>query len=303
MLATPGQPRSGASLAVEFKWDGFRGVAVADRAGVDLFSRTLRTVTGQFGEAATELHERLGGRSAILDGELVAFDALGRPSFARMQQREVDSVPVTYLVFDVLSLDGRSTTGVPYEQRRARLAELDLAGTRVQTPDFWPEADPEQMLAIAGAHGFEGIVCKKLDSVYQPGRRSPDWIKTPLRRTTEVIVLGWEHQETDRDSMRSLRVGAYDGEGELVYLGRVGTGWTVATKVSMLARLIATEQPRPAATLPRLDSRFVRWVAPRLVGEVEYRELTDDDRLRQPAWKGFREDKTPDEVRRPDPAP
>jgi len=307
MLATLGQLPRGAGWAFEMKWDGQRAIATVDDGGSRLFSRNGNDITATFPELAGPVSDALGGREAILDGEIVALDASGRPSFSRLQRRmhvlspttELrNEVPVTYYVFDVLSLDGKSTTGLPYLRRRAELADLALSRPRLQVPPYWTDVDGEEMLDRARRHHLEGAVAKRVDSTYQPGRRSPAWIKQPLRANTEGIIVGWvDGTGAARDGIGSLLLAAYDDDHRLVYVGHVGTGFTTATRKSLREQLAALERPTTplSSPPPARDTKGAHWVEPQLVGDVEYREHISG-RLRHPSWKGLRDDKAPSEV-------
>jgi bifunctional non-homologous end joining protein LigD len=251
----------------------------------------------------------LAEHEAILDGEIVAWDDAGRPSFATLQQRMhvqrpagalVASVPVTYLVFDLLWLDGRSYLDLPYSTRRAALAELGLSGPAWATPPAFA-GDGAAALAASREQGLEGVVAKRADSRYEPGRRSRAWIKVKHERTQEVVVGGWRPGQGRRaGGIGSLLLGVYDEQGRLRYAGHVGTGFT-DEQLRMLGerlRRLATGQAPFAEPLPRADAADAHWARPELVGEVAFTEWTDQGRLRHPTWRGLRPDKTPREVTR-----
>lgn len=198
MLATPGVPPAGDGWACEMKWDGQRIMAVTSRTGTKLWSRNGNPSGNYFPELVDALDAELADRDVIVDGEVVALDK-GRPSFGRLQRRmhvvrptaELRrSTPVVYYVFDVLEVDGEPTMSLPYLERRAVLAGLGLNSPRIQVPPHWVDVDPQSILAVAEEHGLEGIVTKRLTSTYRPGCRSPTWIKTPLRKNTEAIIVG-----------------------------------------------------------------------------------------------------------------
>ncbi|GBF17599.1 putative DNA ligase-like protein/MT0965 [Rhodococcus sp. Br-6] len=307
MLATLGQLPEGEAWAWELKWDGQRAIAQVKAGSSHLFSRNGNDITATFPELVDPLVDVLDGRDATFDGEIVALDAKGRPSFGRLQRRMHvlrptmqlrNDFPVTYYVFDLLALDGESTTGLPYLERRALLDGLALTGREVQVPPFWTGVDGDRMLALAREHHLEGVVAKRVDSAYRPGRRAPTWVKTPLRKNTEAIVVGWVNGSgAARNGVGSLLLGAYDDEGRLVYIGRVGTGFSATTRRSLRDQLASRERPTSplASPPPNRDAKGAHWVEPELVGDVEYREYTGGS-LRHPSWKGLRDDKTPDEV-------
>jgi bifunctional non-homologous end joining protein LigD len=168
------------------------------------------------------------------------------------------------------------------------------------------------VLAAMAEQGLEGVVAKRLESLYVPGRRSRSWIKTAVRRTHEVIVAGWfPGSGNRRESLGSLALGAYDDDGALVYVGDVGTGFTDAARDRLLERLAPLERPTSPFDVERSAARAwpsrkpgrgrARWVEPRLVGEIEYRVFTRDHSFRHPSWRGLRPDRDPDEVRLPSP--
>lgn len=311
MLAVPGDPPAGPGWAVEFKWDGVRAVTAVAGEHLRAQSRLGNDVTAGYPEIA-DLGALLDGRPAVLDGELVALDAAGRPDFGLLQHRMhvrrppaelAARIPVSYLVFDVLWLDGRSLVAEPYDARRAVLDGLGLAGQRVRVPPSVADVGAREMLEVARAHGLEGVVAKRRSARYEPGRRSPAWVKTALVSTLEVVIGGWTAGEGRRArTFGALLLGAHDGEGRLRYLGHVGTGFTDAALVALLARLEPLEAGQSPFddAVPAAQGRRARWVRPELVGEVTYRNLTHDLRLRAASWRGLRPDRTPAEARLPE---
>jgi bifunctional non-homologous end joining protein LigD len=311
MLATPGPAPTGPGWAFEFKWDGVRAVAYAEPASVRVLSRNDRDVSTAYPELG-EVARLLGGRRAVLDGEIVALDPDGRPSFAQLQRRMhvagppgalLTAVPVAYYVFDVLHLDGESLLHLPYHRRRDRLAGLGLGGDTTRVPEHFAGADPAEVLAVAGRRGLEGVVAKRLESPYRPGRRSGDWIKTPFSRTQEVVVIGWKAGEGRRaGTVGSLVLAVTEPGGSLSFAGGVGTGFTAAMLRDLQQRLAPwVRRTPPVAGIAREHTRGVQWVEPVLVGEVAYRTFTPDGRLRHPSWRGLRPDRTVAEARRPEP--
>ncbi|MEV1132611.1 MULTISPECIES: non-homologous end-joining DNA ligase [Rhodococcus] len=310
MLATLGVLPAGDGWAFEMKWDGVRAIA---RAGADdcrFSSRNGNDITVSYPELPGPVSLALGGREAVLDGEIVALDAKGRPSFHRLQRRmHVQrptpalrrEIPVVLYLFDVLAVDGRSTTALPYAERRAVLDDLVRPSPQVQIPPYWTDVDGAQMLDLARLHGLEGVVAKRLDSTYLPGARAPSWIKSPLRNNTEVVVVGWlPGSGSAAGGIGSLILGAHDDEGQLVYIGKVGTGFTAATRRTLRAQLDSLERTTSplAVPAPARDTRDAHWVEPVLVGDVEFREYAGGS-LRHPSWKGLRTDKSPAEVELP----
>ncbi|MGH9091319.1 MAG: non-homologous end-joining DNA ligase [Acidimicrobiales bacterium] len=307
MLAVSGDLPEGEGWAYEVKWDGMRCLAYVEGGTVRLRSRSGREVTAGFPELGAMAGD-LGRRRALLDGELVALDASGRPSFGALQprmqvgdaaraRRLVGRIPVTYMVFDLLHLDDRSTLADPYLHRRRLLDDLGLAGPAWAVPPSsgGPGAD---VLAAAAERGLEGVVAKRAGSPYRPGRRHPDWTKVKRFLTQEVVVGGWSAgQGRRRGGVGALLLGVPSARG-LGYVGKVGTGFTDAT-LGHLARRLAgrarTTSPF-AGPLPPGDRAGVTWVRPTLVGEVRHNGWTRDGRLRQASWRGWRPDKPPGDV-------
>ncbi len=306
MLAVLGElPGHDAGWGYEFKWDGVRIIAYVHSGQVRLMSRTDRDVTGSYPELAG-LSDLLDGVPAVLDGEVVAYDDRGRPSFGALQERMhvrapsphlVGRIPVTYHVFDVPHLVRHSTLPLPYRERRDLLAELALDGPHVRTPP-WFAGGGADVLAASAEQGLEGVVAKRLESPYLPGRRSPAWRKVKPVRTQEVVIGGWKPGEGRRAGMiGSLLLGIPGPEG-LRYVGHVGTGFTQAMLRDLTDRLapLARATSPFSGPLPRDHARGARWVEPRLVGEVSYGQWTDDGILRHASWRGLRSDKEPADV-------
>lgn len=308
---TTALPRPDDAWAYEIKWDGIRAIAYVDGGAVRLTSRTLRDITHVYPELAV-IGPAVDADSAILDGEIIAFDAAGRPSFERLQQRmnlttvrDITAmrrtVPVAYVVFDLLYLDGRSLVRTPYTERREVLTGVLADGERWQVPE--PQiGDGAGMLEITRQLGLEGVVAKRLASTYQPGRRSRDWLKVKNVRRQEVVIGGWIPGEGRlHDTIGALVVGVYEEAG-LLFVGKVGTGFDDPTR----ARLLAMLRPLQTTTSPfvgRQPQRTTVFVEPRLVCEVEFSQWTDGVTLRHPSFKGLRDDKDPSEVVREEPIP
>ncbi|MVU80617.1 ATP-dependent DNA ligase [Nocardia sp. ET3-3] len=303
MLATGGAPPDGPGWAVEMKWDGVRIIAVCESGGCALYSRNGNDVSAAYPEVVAALKALPGNASVILDGEIIAQDRDGAPSFGLLQRRMhvarpgeqlVAEVPVQFFVFDLLTVDGLDVTGETYLERRGRLAELHPAAP-VSVPPYWTGVDAEKLLQVAREHRIEGIVSKRTDSVYLPGRRSPAWIKTPLRQNTEVVVAGWTPGAgAFGATFGSLVMGAHDNTGRLVFIGNVGTGFTHAARRVLRRALdeITVSASPFEHTPPEAAAGGWHWVDPILVADVEYREFSGE-RLRMPSWKGLRTDKPP----------
>jgi DNA ligase D-like protein (predicted polymerase)/DNA ligase D-like protein (predicted ligase)/DNA ligase D-like protein (predicted 3'-phosphoesterase) len=296
MLATHGSVAKMSSIvwAFEGKWDGYRLLVDADHGELNLRSRSGRDVTREYPQLEA-LAADLADHHVILDGEVVALDEAGIPRFEEMQNR-ARSTRVEFWAFDVLSLDGRSLLRAKYSDRRKILETLAQAGGLI-VPEPLP-GDGPAALEYAREHQWEGVVAKKRDSTYQPGRRSQSWIKDKLWLTQEVVIGGWRAGEGGRTSgIGALLVGVPSEDG-LQFAGRVGTGFTdkdLAALRKTLEPLHAKESPF-TKRLTGPDAKGVTFVRPELVGEVRYSERTSDGRLRQPSWRGMRPDKSPDEV-------
>lgn len=309
MLATRADklPDETGRWAYEFKWDGVRAVCYVDGGRARFLSRNDRDITVSYPELRA-LGEALGSRRAVLDGEIVALDDANRPSFAALQERMhvtdpgrarrlSTRTPVAYLLFDVLYVDGRDITPLPYTERRQRLESLALHGDHWQTPPSFDGAGDE-MLDAAAVNGLEGVVAKRLASPYQPGRRSADWVKVKRGRTQEVVLIGWTPGQGRRQGRPGALLLAVPGDGGLRYAGKVGTGFTdkmLDDLSAQLGPLVRSGAPVPGP-LPRAQVAGATWVEPVLVGEVTFGEWTREGRLRHPSWRGLRPDKEPDQV-------
>jgi len=303
MLATAGPLPTGPGWAYEFKWDGVRTLADVGPAGLVLVSRLGNEVTAAYPELAG-----IAGVAAdvLLDGEVVSF-VDGRPSFSALQNRmhvrkSMDArrlaaaAPVTYLAFDVLRLDGIDLTGRPFRERRAVLEGLGVAGPHWTVSPLFDDGPATAQAATE--NGLEGVVAKRLSSVYRPGVRTADWIKVRFGRRQEFVVGGWEHGEGGRSGgIGALLLGVYEGD-RLVYAGQVGTGFSAAALRSMERRLRPSVVDRSpfAAMPPDVRGRPITWVRPEVVVEVEFAEWTVEGRLRFASFQGIRTDKRPGEV-------
>jgi len=312
-LATPALARSAAArwgAWAEMKWDGIRAVGVWDGSSLRLYARSGTDITDRYPEL-TAVDPGLGEEPAVIDGEIIAPDATGRPSFSRMQNRmhltsprqiEVQrrQTPVRYHLFDVLSAGGKDVTGRPLHERRALLEGIgaDTIDEIIVPPVF---DDVDDTLATARRLRLEGIVVKNPASVYRRGIRTDQWLKVKLTRTQEVVIGGIRPGRGGRTgSIGSLLLGIPDEIG-LHYAGRVGSGFSEST----LARLDEVLQPlrsdeNPFTDVPSADARDALWVRPERVGEVEFAEFSPGGILRQARWRGLRPDKSPSEVRRED---
>jgi bifunctional non-homologous end joining protein LigD len=310
MLATPGELPRGADTArwaYEMKWDGVRAVVYVRDGKARVLTRNDRDVTSTYPEL-TAMAEALPRLAMVLDGEVVAVDHRGRPDFGRLQQRMhvttpsavrtlEQTVPVTYLAFDLLHLDGHDLLTTAYDDRRSLLEGLELHGPRWDVPPAFA-GDGDGAVATSLAQGLEGVVAKRRDSRYEAGRRSSSWLKVKHAKAQEVVIGGWRPGAGRREgTIGSLLMGVPGPDG-LEFAGHVGTGFTDAMLDDLLRMLRPLERrTSPFATpLPRPDARDAVWVTPRVVGEVAFTEWTKDGRIRHPSWRGLRPDKSPDEV-------
>ncbi len=303
MARTGALPRDDGHWAFEVKWDGVRAICHSEPGRMRLHSRNLLDITPRYPEVG-RLNRALSHHRAVLDGEIVALDAEGRPSFGALQRRMhvgsesavrrlAKETPVTYVIFDLLWLDGHSLMDLPYTERRARLAELELGdGGRWRVPDH-VVGHGEQLLAATEQQGLEGVIAKRLDSSYQPGQRTPSWLKIKNTSRQEVVVGGWVPGDGKRrDRIGALLVGVRDDDGSLRHVGRVGTGFTEA-ELDRLAEMLRPleRQDSPFAPGGPKIPRGAVFAEPELVAEVEFREWTDGGQLRAPSYKGLRDDK------------
>ncbi len=298
----PPEPRR---FGYEFKWDGVRGIVYSAGGTLRIQSRNLEDITGRYPEVRP-LSEALGSHEVVLDGEIVALDGSGRPSFEQLQQRmglnqdneirrKMREVPVVYLIFDVLYLDGHSLMPLPYRERRQALDGLGLAGPAWQVPP-WIEGDGAAMLEASAAQRLEGIMAKRLDSSYEPGRRSDAWLKIKNHARQEFVIGGWLPGQGRREGRAgAILVGYYDG-ADFVYAGKVGTGFTEKMLDDLARRLEPLARDGSPFTAGGKPERAARFVQPRLVCEVEFSEWTKAGQLRAPSFKGLRDDKDPRQV-------
>lgn len=299
MLPTLGEPPEGPSWATEFKWDGFRACCSIAASGVDVYTRNGANASSTFPELEA-LRDALSGRQAVLDGELVALGASGRPSFTRLQQRWpmrrrptaelLRSVPVRFFAFDVLALDDRDVTGLAYTHRRELLEDLGAtsASPVLVVPQSLSDVAPRAILAVAREQNLEGVVAKRLDSIYVSGR-SPAWIKSPVRLSCELAIVAWSEAAGpgSEDQIGNLLLAGHAPDGQLTVVGEVGTGFSALERRRLHRLLVAI--PRSTAAAADAPAEGWHWVQPKYVGEVAYREYIPGRGLRHCSWKGLRD--------------
>ena len=311
MLATATKPLEFGredGWAFEMKWDGVRTVAYLAGGRVKLLSRKGRDDTAAYFDVVDDL-AALPVETAVLDGEVVVINAAGRPDFGLLQhrinltrpadiERAARERPAQVMLFDLLHLNGQSLVKKPYVERREILEDLvqPAKGSRLQVPPVF-DGTLEAALGIAKELQLEGVVAKRVDSVYQPGRRALTWLKLKNHPHQEVVIGGWKPGQGRRaGGIGSLLMGIPTPDG-LRYIGKVGSGFDDRMLDDLMARLTPlVRDTSPLVDVPREDARDAHWVEPEIVGEVSYGELTEPGRMRHPVWHGLRPDKSPDEV-------
>jgi bifunctional non-homologous end joining protein LigD len=302
MLAHSGPlPRDESKYGFEVKWDGIRTVLFCDHGHISLQGRNFSDFTPRYPEVRP-LARELGAQRVILDGEVVAFDEEGRPSFERLQsrmhlasdaavKRRMRDTPVTYVAFDLLYLDGHSTLSLSYADRRELLERLELEGPAWRAPAYHRGAG-SALLAATRELGIEGVVAKRLDSPYEPGGRSSAWVKVKNILEQDVVIGGWTPGEGGRSTtLGALAAGVYE-DGKLVYVGKVGTGFTQQT-LALLQRELEPLRRDGSPFEGRQPPKGTLFVDPSLVARVELREWTKSGTMRAPSFKGLRDDIDP----------
>jgi bifunctional non-homologous end joining protein LigD len=297
-VAEPPPPR-GESWLHEVKWDGYRALCYVRGGEVKLVSRNGNDLTGRFSTVARALARAVRTPECVLDGEVCAMDEEGRASFSAMQQGK-DGTPLVLYLFDVLEVEGEPLVDLPLTERRQRLEQLvDRRQSAVQISEVFD--DGEALYEVAEAQNLEGVVSKRADSRYCVGRRTGDWLKIKTHGDDEFVVAGWTRGQGSRtNAFGSLVLGEYREDGGLHWVGNVGTGFN-AKEIERLLRMLKplrrdTSPLAEVPKMPRVRKGDVNWVEPELVAQVEFSQWTHDRHLRQPSYKGLREDKAPEEV-------
>ncbi|MCE5287077.1 MAG: non-homologous end-joining DNA ligase [Pelosinus sp.] len=313
MLAKLGSlPQNAADYAYEIKWDGLRAILYYENGQIEIRSRSNKIITTQYPELFS-LRNALNVKNIVLDGEIVCLSANGHPSFSELQHRMgltcakkisdlMHSYPVTYIIFDVLYLNNKLLTNRPYLKRREILDKLNLSGDNFQTPAY-TYGNGDDMLKATRNLGLEGIMAKRLDSLYLPGKRSNDWLKIKNKLRQEFVIGGWlPGQNARTGSIGSLLIGYYAlpqqksavKAPDFLYAGKVGTGFTTKTLKDLKTLLSALH--RDTTPFSNKTPKGAIFVKPTLVGEFEFTEWTPNNTLRHPSFKGLRSDKNAKDV-------
>ncbi len=311
MKALGSEAVPGGRWRCEIKFDGYRALAVLGRGRVELWSRNHKPLDPDYPEVTAAL-AKLKCDDAILDGEIVALDEAGRSRFQLLQGRDLgERPPLRYYVFDLPRLNGEDLSGLPIEERQARLAAW--LGKKPPAPlelSPWFDTDPEELLAAAKKQGLEGIIAKRPGSPYEAGRRSGAWLKCKVHGEQEFVIGGFTPPEGSRPHFGAILIGYYSA-GKLLYAGKVGTGFNHATLAELhtcflrrkredcpFANLPMERRPRFGRGMTAGEMRKVTWLRPDLVAQIRFSEWTNDGVLRQPVFLGLRKDKAATEVRR-----
>jgi len=277
----------------EIKWDGYRAIAEIRPDGNRLYSRNGLT----FDKAYPKVFESLKAikKRAVIDGEIVAFDNNGRPSFQKLQNyRSNSKVPIQYYVFDILELDGKSLSGLPLVERKERLRKLIPESSIIRYCDH-VEHDGKIFFKEMQKLNLEGMIAKKKDSRYYPGKRSADWLKIKNIHTQEAVIVGFTDPKGSRQYFGSLLLAVHDN-GKLVSIGNVGTGFSTKTLGEIYKKLVPLKRKTSPLDVPIKETPDITWVDPVLVCNVKYSEITDDGSVRHPVFQGLRVDKSAAEV-------
>lgn len=316
MLATLVDSLPQGDFAFEIKWDGVRAISYIQQKRLRILSRNDLDITHRYPELKAILKTK-GIRSAVLDGEIIAFDDKGLPSFSRLQRRmllgpDADiaaiaaTTPICYMIFDIMELNGISLLKKSYQDRRDILQNLNLKSSTWSVPENLT-GKIESILPKSAALGLEGIMAKRQESHYLPGARSLDWLKLKNMRRQELVIAGYERGQGARArTIGALLIGYYDlplreakrrhVKQRLMYAGKCGTGFTDATLAELLKALNSLRVDVPAFVNPPRSSKDYVFTKPVLVGEFQYTEWTRTNTLRHPSFKGLRTDKKPSEV-------
>jgi bifunctional non-homologous end joining protein LigD len=292
----------------ERKLDGERCLTFADSDGIRLMSRNQRDISTTYPEIAAGLAAQITAPGQILDGEIVAFRA-GATSFSQLQQRLgllhpsaslVDSVPVTYFIFDVMHAGGKDVRPLPQLERKQILRELLSFDDPLRYTEH-RERDGEKYFQQACRDHWEGLIAKRAAAPYRSGR-TRDWLKFKCENAQEFVIGGYTDPQGSRQGLGALLLGYFDPDGQLTYAGKVGTGFSESVLRELHTELSRLARDTPPFAVGKLPRAHVHWVEPRLVAEVGFSEWTTDGQLRHPRYQGLRDDKDPADVVRETPA-
>ena len=302
MAVSAGALPDGAAWSYEVKWDGYRAQAVKQGSVVSLASRNLKNITRQFPEVARAA-SGLRAQSAVVDGEIVALDAQGRPSFQALHHAATEGLSIVYYAFDLLHVNGRDLIREPLDERRAALREV-VEGSDVLLSEALPGAAAQIAKAVRGL-GLEGVVAKRRQSTYTPGRRSDSWVKVRFAQHQELVIGGYK---PSADAFDSLIVGYYEGR-RLMCAAKIRNGFTPRLRSQVFERLRPLRVSRcPFGNLPSTRSghwgegitademTLLQWVRPTQVAEVSFAEWTRDGSLRHASFMALRDDKNARDV-------
>ncbi|HXR12422.1 MAG TPA: DNA ligase D [Gaiellaceae bacterium] len=294
MLATPADELpAGEGWLFEVKWDGYRALGYVRGGEARLVSRNGNDLTGRFPGAARTLEQVVRSPECVVDGEVCALDENGRPSFSAMQQGK-PGTPIVYALFDVLEIDGEPVLDLPLTERRERLEQLlDLRNKTVQLSGAFD--DGEALYRAASEQGLEGVMAKRAASRYVEGRRTRDWLKIKTHGRQEFVICGWTRGQGRREGRFGALVLGMHRDGELVWVGNCGTGFTERDIDELFAKLEPLRRDTSpldvVPTMPKVRKGDVVWVEPKLVCEVSFVEWTHEGHLRAPSFEGLRDDK------------
>jgi bifunctional non-homologous end joining protein LigD len=279
----------------EIKLDGYRAITVFDAAGKPhLWSRNGLPLEGKF-PAIAKAVSSLKLRSTVLDGEVVAVDENGVPRFQLLQRFQKQlTAPTLYYVFDVLWSNGVDLTGKTILERRKKLEKIFRTAAGIQLGSY-VEAEGKALFKLTKEKGMEGIIAKRKDGIYRPGKRSSDWLKIKARLQQEFIVVGFTEPKGSRKHLGAVVLGAY-ARGKLRHYGYAGSGFSEKGLKDAVERMKPLYIDKSPFVNPPSIKEKIQWVRPKLVCEIEYAELTDDEQLRQTTFLGWRDDKNPEEV-------
>ncbi|MDR3749100.1 MAG: non-homologous end-joining DNA ligase [Acidobacteriota bacterium] len=312
MLATlVDQPFDAPEWLYEVKWDGYRAVVFIDNGDLRLVSRNQNLMTVAYPELSV-LPEHVKGRTAILDGEIVALDDKGRSSFSLMQQRTGmgeggrrilrtrDDIPIAFYAFDLLYLDGYKLLDAALEQRKDLLKSVLTTDELIRYSDHCI-GNGNALFEAAAQHGLEGIVAKRRSSCYLP-KRSREWLKIKIVRRQECVIGGYTDPRGSRENFGSLVLGLYDDKGRLIHVGHAGSGFTGLSHDEMWQRLEKLKTSKSPFFGKVESTRPMHWLKPELVAEIKFSEWTHEGgsgtvKMRAPVFMGLRFDKKPTDCR------